>query len=247
MNSHSWRTYTVFIITGVFIGILVSVQFKSAIPTSSYFYDELSVQKELIKEYIDDQALLKSKIVVLRGKIDDNQEKIRQSSDNKNLDTLKNLKKDMGLETDKGDGVTIKIDDGIFVKRESLDNIDESLVAASDLRDIVNLLRTAKADAIAINDQRIIATTPITSVGNTILVNNYNLLPPFNISAIGDSELILQRLEDNMSLPELKKRVGDFKIQFGYKAEKNLIAPVYNGNLSIKYLQNSLANPNETN
>jgi len=237
MTFTSWRTYTVFVVTGVFIGILVTTQFKSSLPTSSYIYDEVAVQKELIKEYTDDQALLKSKIVSLRSKIEENQNKIRQSTANNNLETLKALKKDVGLETAKGNGILIKIDDGVFVKREAPETVGDSLVAASDLRDIVNLLRTTGAEAIAINDQRIIATTTITSVGNTILVNNYNMLPPFNISAIGDQEIMMQRLNDNSSLPELKKRISDFKIQFSPEIKTNLVIPVYNGNFSVKYLQ----------
>ncbi len=240
MNHHHWRTYAVFIITGVFIGVLVTAQFKSAVPTSSFLYDELAVQKELIKDFIDEQGLLKSKIVSLRGKIEENQEKTRQSAEKNNLETLKALKKDIGLEAAKGAGVLIVIDDGVFVRRESADAAGDSLVAASDLRDIVNILQTAKVEAIAINDQRIIASTPITSVGNTILVNNFNMLPPFNISAIGDGELILQRLNDSNSLPELKKRIHDFKIQFSSEIRRDLIIPVYNGNLTIKYLMSSI-------
>jgi uncharacterized protein YlxW (UPF0749 family) len=244
MKLLSWRTYVVFMITGIFIGILVTVQVKSALPTSSYIYDELAVQKELIKDYTDQQALLKSKIVTIRGKIEENQNKIRQSAEKNNLDTLKGLKKDIGLETAKGAGVQITIDDGVFVKREAPENSTDSLVAASDLRDVVNLLRTAKADAIAINDQRIISTSPITSVGNTILVNNYNMLPPFNISAIGDTGLIMQRLNDSSSLPELNKRIQEYKIQFSSQIKKDLVIPVYNGNLSIKYLEPQTPNGN---
>jgi uncharacterized protein YlxW (UPF0749 family) len=239
MNYQSWRTYAVFVVTGVIIGILVTAQFRSSMPTSSFIYDELTVQKELIKDFIDEQGLLKSKIVTLRGKIEQNQEKTRQSAEKNDLETLKALKKDVGLETSKGKGVLIKIDDGVFVRRDAADTAGDSMVAASDLRDIVNVLQTAKADSIAINDQRIIASTPITSVGNTILVNNFNMLPPFNIAAIGDPELIRQRLDDTGALPELKKRIYDLKIQYSLENKNDLIIPVYNGNLTIKYLQSS--------
>jgi uncharacterized protein YlxW (UPF0749 family) len=234
----------VFVITGIFIGILVTAQVKSSVPPSSFIYDELAVQKELIKDYTDQQALLKSQIVTLRGKIEENQNNIQQTAEKNNLDTLKALKKDIGLETAKGGGVLIQLDDGVFVKRDSPENSTDSLVAASDLRDVVNLLRTAKADAIAINDQRIIATSPITSVGNTILVNNYNMLPPFNISAIGDPELIMQRLNDPSSLPELNKRVQEYKIQFSAQLKKDLVIPVYNGNFSLKFLQSQTPSGN---
>ena len=236
MHSLSWRTYLAFVITGIFIGLLVTAQVKSSMPTSSFIYDQLAVQKSLIGDYINDQALLKSKIVTLRGKIDEAQAKIRQSSQNNNLETLKGLKSDVGLEAARGKGVEIKLTDGLFVNRENIETIDQSLVAASDLRDIVNLLRTSQAAAIAINDQRVIASTPISSVGNTIMVNNYHLLPPFNITALGDAELIMPRLNDPAALPDLQKRIKDYKIQFSAESKENLSVPVFNGNLNVSFL-----------
>lgn len=232
----TWRTYFVFIVTGIFIGLLMTAQFRSSIPSSSYLSDRISAQQELIKSFIDDQGLLKSKIVTLREKIDEQQQKIKASSQTNNLEILATLKKDMGLETVKGAGVEITLNDGAFVNRESAENLDQSLIHASDLRDIVNLLRTAKAEAISINDQRIIASTSITSVGNTILANNFHLLPPFNITAIGDSELILQRLNDQTSLPDLLKRAQELKVQYAYRAKAGMTAPVYNGNLTTDHI-----------
>lgn len=239
MPNLSWRTYLAFVITGIFIGLLVTAQVRSSMPTSSFIYDQLTVQKDLIRDYIDDQALLKSKIMTLRGKIDENQAKIRQSTEKNNLETLKQLKADIGLETAKGTGVRINLNDGMFVNRENIETVDQSLVQASDLRDIINLLRTAKATAIAINDQRVIASTPISSVGNTIMVNNYHLLPPFNIVAIGDPELIMPRLADPLSLPDLQKRINELKIRFSAASSDSLSIPVYNGNLTVSLLKDS--------
>lgn len=236
MTALSWRTYTVFVVTGIFIGLLVTAQVKSSVPSTSFIYDQLAVQKELIKDYVDDQARLKSKIVTLRAKIEENQEKIRQSSKDNNLEILKELKSDIGLSSAKGGGVEIKLNDGLFVNRENIAEVDQSLVQASDLRDIVNLLRSAKATAIAINDQRVIASTPISSVGNTIMVNNYHVLPPFNITAIGDRELIIPLLNDENQLPDLQSRIAQFKIQYSAEAKDNLNLPIYNGNLTTKLL-----------
>lgn len=220
--------------------MLVTTQFKSAVPTGSYLYDQLAIQKMLVKSFIDDQAFLKSKIVSLRKKIEENQEKTRSISQQNNLEVLRELKKDIGLEMSRGDGIVINLNDGAFVNRENVENIDQSLVHASDLRDLVNLLRTAEIEAIAINDQRIIASTPITSVGNTILVNNFHLLPPFNVTAIGDPELIRQRLKDPAVLPDLQKRVKEMKIQYSIQTKSNLVIPIFNGNLSIKYIQQAI-------
>lgn len=233
----SFRTKLVFVTTGIFIGLLVSAQIHSAIPTGAHPYDQLTIQKDLIKSFIDDQTRLKSTIVSLRKKIEENQQALKEQGESANLEILHGLKQDLGLESAKGEGIEINLNDGALVNRENMEALDQSLVHASDLRDIINLLRASQADAIAINDQRVIASTPISSVGNTILVNNFHLLPPFHIVAIGDSEYLRQRLNDPKNLPDLQKRIQEGKIQFEFSPKSNLTAPLYNGNLSFQYLK----------
>lgn len=235
-NSSNTIISIVFIVTGIFVGLLLTMQFKSSIPTSVFPTDELEAQQNLIESYIADQALLKTKIVNLRSQIDEAQQQSEALIQDNNLETLKSLKKEMGLESIRGKGVEISLSDGAFVNRESSESISQSLIHASDLRDIVNVLRTAKAEGISINDQRVIASTPITSVGNTILVNNFHLLPPFTVSAVGDQELLTQRLNDPTSLPDLQKRSSELKIQFVTELKEGVNIPIYNGNLSTKYL-----------
>jgi uncharacterized protein YlxW (UPF0749 family) len=235
-KSLDWKTKTTFIVTGVLIGLLLTIQIRSAIPPSSFITDEITVQKELIKSYTDEQAQLKSRIVSLRKEIEENQENVNLTTRENNLESLKILKNEIGLETVKGSGVSITLDDGFFGDRTSAENVSQSLVHASDLRDIVNELRAANADAIAINDQRIIATTPITSVGNTILVNNFHLLPPFTIIAIGDQEILEQRLNDEKLMSDLRKRIKDKNINFSAERVAHLTAPIYNGNFNLKYI-----------
>ena len=142
----------------------------------------------------------------------------------------------MGLAQAKGAGVEISLNDGAAAGKVKEDEISQFLINAADLRDIVNLLRTTRPEAIAINDQRIIASTPITSVGNTIMVNNFHLLPPFKIIAIGDADVINQRLIDTSALLDINKRVKEGRIYFTSKPSGALIAPVYNGDYRLNYL-----------
>ncbi len=236
-NGRNYLISGMFIATGVLVGMLITMQFKSAIPATMFPVDELKAQKELIDSYVSDQGLLKTKITNLRNQIDEARGQSAELAKDNNLETLNSLKKDMGLELARGPGVLISLNDGMFVNRDSAEAISQSLIHASDLRDIVNILRTARAEAIAINDQRIIASTPITSVGNTILVNNFHLLPPFTVTAIGDSEVLLQRLNDPTSLPDMQKRAGEMKIQFEAVSVDGLMVPLYNGNLSTKFIR----------
>jgi uncharacterized protein YlxW (UPF0749 family) len=242
ITESSFRMQIVFVASGVFIGLLITSQFRSSIPTSSYPSDELAIKKELIKNFLDDQSLLKSKIVVLRDEIGKTQDQAKNLGDEKLIETLNGLKKDLGLAQATGDGVEISLNDGALVKRDEADSIDQSLIHAADLRDLINVLRSARADAISINDQRILSNTSITSVGNTILVNNFHLLPPFNIVAIGDSELMSQRLTDVNALPDLNRRQKSNNIEFSFSVKNGLMVPVYNGDFSVKYMK-SVNNP----
>lgn len=233
-----WQMASIFVATGVFIGLILTLQIKSSIPSTMHLSDELKAQKSLIDSFIAEQNLLKTRIVALRSEIESAQERANNVVEVNNLELLKNLKREMGLEIVRGQGIEILLNDGVFVNRESTEAITQSLIHASDLRDIVNALRTADATAISINDQRIIASTPITSVGNTILVNNFHLLPPFTVSATGDPELFIQRLNDPTVLPDIKKRVRELKIQYQQEVSKGLLIPVYNANLSIIFINN---------
>lgn len=231
-----WKLSAVFVVTGLFIGALLTVQFQSSIPSATFLSDELRAQKELIDGYVDHQGLLKSKIVGLRTEISAAQEKAEASIQTANLETLKGLKEEIGLTSLRGPGVEIVIDDGIFVNRDNPDTVSQSLVHASDLRDVVNILRTARATGIAINGQRVVATSSISSVGNTILVNNFHLLPPFTVSALGDPEIIMQRLNDPMALPDLTKRTQDLNIQFSAQSQEGILIPEFSGNLNSRYI-----------
>jgi len=236
-EGYNWKVQLTFVFTGVLVGMLVTAQFKSAIPASSYPYDEYKIQQDLLKSYNDDQAVLKNKILNLRKNIDDKQKQTGASVQKNNLDVLEQIKQEIGLESTKGDGITITLNDSPFSQRANNEGSDQFLVQAADLRDVVNLVFSAQADAVSINDQRVIASTPISSVGNTILVNNTHVLPPFNISVIGDKDLLNQRLNDPTALPDLEKRAKGQKIEYSFQPQTNLVIPIYSGDFPLKYVQ----------
>jgi len=64
------------------------------------------------------------------------------------------------------------------------------IIHYDDLLSIVSDLKSAGAEAIAINDQRLVGTTELRCVGNVILVNTTRLAPPFVILAIGNSAIL---------------------------------------------------------
>jgi len=231
------KALVVFLVTGVFAGILLAWQFATRIPKGTTFVaDEWSARQDVLDNYLDEQAYLKSRIVTLRGQIQDSQGEISLQSEKTNLDILDNLKKAIGLTPISGEGVEITLNDSPLSLREGASVSDNLLIQAADLRDVVNLLFAAAAEAISINDQRIIATSPISSVGTTILINNSHIAAPFVIRAVGDTGIIRQRLLNRSLLEDLYARRDKGAIIFEAVTKNSLTIPIYNADLKAKYL-----------
>lgn len=235
MASNYWKISILAV--GVLAGILIVFQFKTQVPIESDFpADELQAHDELKKDFLDEQAFLQSRIVTLRNQVVDMQNAITDQSEAANLEELNNLKKIVGLTEVIGPGVEITLDDSPLVLREGANPSEEQLIQAADLRDVVNLLYAANADAIAVNNQRILATSPISSVGTTILVNDTYIAPPFIVQAVGDPEIIAQRMLSTSLLPSLYERKQKAKIKFQIIGKQGILIPIYNAELKTKYL-----------
>jgi uncharacterized protein YlxW (UPF0749 family) len=224
---------------GILVGVLVTVQFRTLVPLgSSYPLDQLQAQKDLIKEYADEEAFLKSRIVSIRENID---EKISENdliTQTTNLETLNQLKKAIGLTALSGSGYTIELDDSPLIDRENISGDEQGIVYAADLRDVVNLIRAQGASGISINNERVLVTSSISSVGNTILVNNSHLVPPFSISAVGNfGEIDLRFKSDVNALHDLKQRINENGIRFTIQKTDHIILPIYNGQFRLKFIQ----------
>ncbi len=231
------KALVVFLITGVFAGILLAWQFGTRIPKgTSFVADEWGARQDILNDYLDQQAYLKSRIVTLREQIQGSQGEISSQSEKTNLDILEDLKKNIGLTPISGNGVEITLSDSPLALREGAGVTDNLLIQAADLRDIVNLLFAADAEAISVNDQRIIATSPITSVGTTILINNSHIASPFVVRAVGDTEIIRQRLMNRTLLEDLYARRDKREIVFEAVVQNSLTIPIYNADLKAKYL-----------
>ena len=102
----------------------------------------------------------------------------------KDLDELNKL---LGLTEIKGSGIILTIRDSEPIASKDL-GIDatSSIVHDEDLRQLVNELKNAGAEAISINGQRIVTNTAINCSGSIITINGVKLNSPFEIRAIGN-------------------------------------------------------------
>ena len=195
----------------------VTLQYKSVTKNNSLQSDRAKrnddLQNQLInanKEIID----LKLENMQLTTDIEAYRSEAAKSSDGSNAlkKELDNARMMAGLTDVSGSGVTVTIADS-KVPSPSDEDSSAYIVHDSDLRDIVNELCAAGAEAVSINSERIVSTSSIRCVGNTILVNNKRCAPPFEIKAIGDSST----LESGLNI-----RGGVIDVLRLYKIEVNV-------------------------
>ena len=97
-----------------------------------------------------------------------------------------------GLTPVQGPGVVVTLNDSKqrLPKNMPPGMTPPNIIHDSDINAIVNELKAAGAEAIAVNDQRLVATSSIRDAGPTIFVNNTPQVPPFVIKAIGSPKTL---------------------------------------------------------
>ncbi len=174
----------------ILLGIMLSLQYKSV----NNYQAMASLDNKRLEE-------LKEELIKLQNQRNELQERYQKlEEENQTYAKVKagdseavqqiqnNLKKARifaGLETVKGAGVIITLDETEF-----------SYVADDDLLNIVNELKASGAQAISINDERIVAMTEIRYAKPYMIINGKQFTAPFTIKAIADPD----KLERSMSL-----------------------------------------------
>ncbi|MFY9176461.1 MAG: DUF881 domain-containing protein [Caldicoprobacterales bacterium] len=134
-----------------------------------------------------------------------------------------------------GPGIEIILDDR---KRDSIldsdpDMLGYYIVHDSDLLEVVNELRAAGAEAIAINGVRIIGTSRISCGGPTINVGKeQRFTPPFIIHAVGDPEALFSYFQREDSIYQTLMFWG---LRFEIKKKDLIQIPRFIGDVEYKY------------
>lgn len=223
-----------FVLAGVMIGLLVVAQFQSSVAANSFLVDELNAQKDLLASFDQDRVNLKNRISNLRSRIEETREKLNLVADQAKLEKLDALKKELGLTKLRGPGVKIMLSEGVKKAPDS----NSHMIHAADLRDLINLLRTAKVEGISINEQRITPNSVISALGSEILINKVKVAPPYEFDVVGDIELIVNRLNDKQAYPDLYTRINAKSVVFEMEQLEQVVLPVYDGDYLLKYASN---------
>lgn len=143
--------------------------------------------KDEIFRLNDENVKLAEKFQNTTSELDDARNQAAQN-DSSSKDTSELIKKYTIVS-----GKTDVTGQGIIIKYKPSDN-EAKADMVKDLRDIVNEIKNAGAEAIEINNQRIVGTTAIEMVKNKIEINDTEVSKNFIIKAIGDSNLMYSGL-----------------------------------------------------
>jgi len=138
-----------------------------------------------------------------------------------------------GLTDLEGPGVVIIVEDGTreLNDNESPDNV---LVHDIDIRAMVDDLRNAGAEAIAINGQRVVYNkSNIQCTGPTIKINDQVYAPPYIIKAIGDRRFLESAINAPGSYSESLRNWGIF---VEVNTAISVTIPAFSGGVNYQYL-----------
>lgn len=142
-----------------------------------------------------------------------------------------------GLVAVRGEGVIVRLDDSTLRALPPHEDPSNYLIHDYDVRDVVNALWAAGAEAVAVNDQRVVAMTAITAVGPAIVVNETRLAPPFEVRAIGNPALLEEAAVRSPLLGKLRERIQSYALQFRVVREREVVLPAYRGPFALRYVQ----------
>lgn len=218
------------VLVALTLGIMLSLQFRFADQTAR----TLTVQRvEQLKSELQQETETRDKLQAhleqLRGELDEATASPRLSRLRSELDVLRIQG---GLSAVVGPGVDVTLNDSDTPLQPGQDP-NFYVLHDEDLLKVINELRAAGAEALAINGERILATTELRCNGPVVIVNKTrHLAAPFSITAIGDPDTLISALQmkggvlDNLSFWGIKSTV---------KKIKRLEMPGYTGAVSLQY------------
>jgi len=221
----------------VILGVFLAAQWQSrprpATATPEY---RSQIAAQTIGRLEADQADLKKQIADLRAQIAARQEVAGHQADLADLSAeVDEAKLIAGTVPVHGPGLRVLLDDSSVRTIPPKDDPEMYIVHDYQLRDVVNALWAAGAEAISINGERIVGPTSIYCVGSTILVNDTRTSPAYEFLVIGDPTKLDAALGDPASLKALKGRIKSYGLQFNSQKLKDVSLPAYAGGLDVRH------------
>ena len=200
------------------LGLLVMIQFHAQQRTiSTSDADQIAI----ITSLVEANARLRQEV----GALQDQLREYQQAAAGRGVlealvDELNRVKIVNGLVEVSGPGIEVRLDGPIN---------------ALDMQDLINELRNAGAEALALNDERLIVSSVVASAEDgTMILNGAKIVRPYVLRAIGQPETMEKALLRNGGLLAAIKKDYDGLDVTVTKRDK-IILPVYKGAIAFKY------------
>lgn len=228
-SKHIILTFVLFI-----TGVLISISFQSVqdgVFSQEKQDMEISLEEEIRNEILAEQEAnieLQQEITGVRTQIRTIEEELgeRERTLFNVIEDVDRLRMFNGTVPVKGEGIFISLADAEFVPGE--DNPNHYIVHEYHIQKVVDELKVAGAEAVAVNGQRLRHDSYIQCVGPVIEVDGQVSFAPFEITAIGDSYTLLEALHlpggihDQLLHENIQVRtqqIQELLIQPGYEQE----------------------------
>lgn len=142
-----------------------------------------------------------------------------------------------GMTEVKGPGVILTLNDRIDY--DPLQHPIESVIHDSTINYVLNVMWSAGARAMALNDVRLTAVTQLSCIGPTIRCYGEHQMPPYVLTAIGPVETLQKVIEQDPYLSHLTQEKIGIRMSLEVKEEIRLPSFAETGNFRdyITYLQ----------
>lgn len=224
------KFYWSIVLVSIILGIIVSVQYRIA--REIQHNDSVRRTRELtarIDQMKKERDVLQGQLARMRGQLDDLSTGPHGTQIKEDIEPAFIFAGVTGV-TGSGVEVTLQDSSALF---EYTDNPNFYIVHSEDILRVVNELKAAGAEAVAVNEQRLTATTGISCSGPTISINNTALVPPFVITAVGSPEILAGALNMRGGVVEFLKFCG---IEVSVKKLEKVIIPAYNGSIKLDFI-----------
>lgn len=203
------------------LGFMISVQFKTT-----------ERQKTIHFERVEDLSERLKTVEIEKAQLAEELEQLRKNNNSGIMDSeIERLSVLSGVSAVEGKGIEIVLDDSEIASKPG-DNPNLYIIHDEDLLRVLNELRAAGAEALALNDQRIVAISEIRCAGPTVSINNVRSAPPYIIKAIGNPKNLISALRLRGGVIETFEFWG---IQAKIKTSDKIHIPAYKGLKNFEY------------
>lgn len=216
--------YILFVVFLIF-GMVIAVQFKNTMAarktstSSKYTVDTLKTQLARVKEETEELKRAIDENIVMKNELI--KEYVSQQNDDQLEKEWESIKLHTGIVGVKGPGIVISLHDA--PARQPDMPLSLLIIHDQDIKVILNDLKKAGAQAIAINKERIVPMSEQVCAGPTIMINGNRHPVPYIIEAIGDPD----ELYESIATSSRVANMTEFNIRVEITKSKEIVLPKF--------------------